>query len=188
MNIIKKFQTRLTVSKINATWRVIAFCGLIGLFIQVLVGSFLFFPYQAEFVDTVDLIPGNHTQVQNILDGEVLVGKEQFLQIMDANTTFISLGEKTISYMTKVDGVSYRYNQDTPINHGFYGNSYFVYSQEIEKGTVIRKIHRNTGIMVGAIIIPLVILFLLFLFTFRIQIKHVSGYGKNGVYVHVWVG
>lgn len=182
MSLIQAFQNDLQIEKASAVWRIIALCFLSVCFVVVVAIWLWSFPYESEFTDTVYLLHGNHTQVAAILDGEVLVGSEQFLRVAEGNQTFVSLGEKTVSYMTKVAGVSYRYNQDAPPPHG-----YSVSSQRISDQVVIRDIERDTSNMIiENIILPLALTAVVVLLIMRIQVKRVSGYGSNAVYAHVF--
>ncbi len=177
--LVPKFQERLEVSRANAIWRVIGFLFLSACFVVVIVLAATFFPYTASFTEEVSLLPGNHIQVEEILDGEVLLNGAQFLEIAQGNTIFVSLGEKTITYMAKVAGVSYRYDQVVPLRW-----NYFVSSQKIQQNEIlVREINRNVGVMIIVhIIIPLIALAMLFVLRVCIQGKRVSGQGRDAVF------
>lgn len=180
--LVPKFQERLNVSKANAIWRAIGFFSLVACSVATIAVVFTFFPYAASFTEEVPLLPGNHIQVQKILDGEVLVNKTQFLQTAEGNTTFVSSEEKTIVYMAKVAGVSYRYDQTVPLRYG-----YFVSSWQIQNGIVVREINRSKGMMIVTyVVIPMVVLFILFVLSLKVQLKYISGYGRDAVYRQVW--
>ena len=180
--LVPKFQERLDVSKANAIWRVIGFIFLTVCFVATIAVAATFFPYAASFTEEVALLPGNHVQVQQILDGEVLVDRAQFLEIAKGNTTFVAPGEKAIVYMAKVAGVSYRYDQTVHLRYG-----YSVSSQGIQNGMVIREINRSTGLMICFnLVLPLLILFFLFIFIIFTQTKKVSRWGSSAVYRKVW--
>ena len=157
--LIPKFQERLGVSRANAVWRVIGFLFLSACFVATIALVVIVFPYTAGFTEKIPLLPGDHTQVQKILAGEVLVNRAQFLQIAEGNTTFVALGTETIFYMTKVAGVSYRYDQDIQaIPLRFHWN-YFVSSQQIQNEMVVREINRkiNIGVTIILYILSLVV-------------------------------
>ncbi len=179
MNLVQKFQKELDVSKVNAVWRVIGFFFLSACFVATIVVPFVIFPRPSSFTEEVPLLPGNHVQVSKILDGEVLVGKTQFLQVAEGNTTFVSLEENGITYMTKVAGVSYRYDQAAVPRF-----PYVVSSQQIQqKGLVVRQMSRDTHDTVMIyIVLPLIPFIILFVFTYKTQYKHVSGYGCKVVW------
>jgi len=185
MSLVKKFQERLSISREMAIWRVIGFLFILACCVAVVVIAIADFPYAASFTEEVSLLPDNHVQVSKILDGEVLVGRDQFLQVAEGNTVFIALGEETITYMTKVAGVSYRYNKIlTPVRH------VYSVSQQIKNGMVVREMERNTGIMIMTYIVaPLFTLFILFILIIWTQTKRVSGWGwgESAVYREVWL-
>jgi len=179
--LVPKFQKRLKVSRVNAIWRVIGFLFLSVCFVAVIALAATFFPYTASFNEEVPLLPGNHVQVEKILDGEVQVNRAQFLEIAEGNTTFVSLEEETIFYMTKVAGVSYRYEQT--ISHPW---NYLVSSQKIQNEILVREINRNVGAMILChIILPLAVLGMLFCLRVFIQRKRVSEEGSDAVFRYV---
>jgi len=173
--LIPKFQKRLEIPRVNAVRRVVLFLFLSASFAATVALSVMLFPYTDGFTEKIPLLPGNHIRVQEILNGEVLVSRSQFLQIAKENVTFIALGKKAIVYMTKVGGVSYRYNED--IHHTRFG--YFVSSQSIQNEIAIRKIKRdNVNMIISHVGIPLLILAILYLFIGVAQTRHVSGRDK----------
>ena len=95
--LVSKFGEELDVSRTNAIWRVIGFFFLSTCFVAIIAFFFALFPYTASFTEEVVLLPGNHIQVQQILDGEVVVEKAQFLEMAKGNTTFVALGERIIT-------------------------------------------------------------------------------------------
>ena len=143
MGLVEKFQEKLEVSRKEAVARVIVFTVLSLCCLAVIAIVAIGFPYAGSYNETVALLPGDHVQVKEILDGEVLVDEAKFLQVAKGNTTFVELGEETIVYLTKVAGVSYRYEQTVPLRDG-----YKVSTQHVEGGTAVREINRKTGSMV----------------------------------------
>lgn len=181
MGLIQKFEERLEVSRNNAVFRVFAFLVCCALFVAVLAFAALNFPYAGAYTEKVALLPGNHIQVKEILDGEVLVDKENFLRIAAKNESFVALGDKAIVYMTKPAGVSYRYNQLIPLR-----NDYFVSSQKIEDGMAVREIKRSLGMTVYEVFLGLIVLFVLFVLGVYTQTRQVSGWGSSATYKNVW--
>lgn len=158
MNLVQKFQERLQISKEDAACRLIAFCLCAGLFAAIILGMAIYFPYASAHTEKVALLPGNHIQVQKILDGDVIVEEADFLRLASHNKSFVALEERQIVYMTKIAGVSYRYNQAVPLR-----NDYTVYSQQIENGMAVREIKRNLVTTAIQIIVVVLIFLLLFL-------------------------
>lgn len=179
--LVSMFRQRLGVSKGNAIWRVIGFLFLPICFVVTIIVAVTFFPYSESLTEEIALLPGNHIQVQQILDGEVLVDRAQFLKMAKGNPIFVASGEMTIVYMTKVAGVSYRYNQDTPLHL-----RYFVSSQKIRNGMLIKERGRSAFAMIlFNVISPLFTLFLLFFLIIRVQQKK-AGFGSSDAQRKVW--
>jgi hypothetical protein len=173
--LVPKFQEKLEIPKKEAISRVIRFFLLSACFVAVVVLVTTFFPYAASFTEEFVLLPGNHIQVEEILDGEVLLGEDQFLQKAEGSATFVALGEEAIVYMTKVAGISYRHDQTAPT----YFN-YYISSQKIQDGVALREMARIRSTMVFVwIVLPLIVLFALFMATLSAQWRDVSGKWKK---------
>ena len=134
--LITKFQKRLEIDRKNTIKRVSIFIFLVICSVSAIAVSPLFFSHSANFKEEIPILPGSYTQVVKIC-GDVLVDKDKFIEIKRNNQTltFISLNENTITYMTKVDGLSYYYEQIVPLAAG-----YSIRSQIIQEGFVIREI------------------------------------------------
>ena len=173
--LIPKFQKRLEIPRVNAVRRVVLFLFLSACFAATVALSVILFPYTDGFTEKISLLPGNHIRVQEILNGEVLVSRSQFLQMEKENVTFIALGKSAIVYMTKVRGISYRYNEDIHTRFG-----YFVSSQSIQNEFAIREIERdNKYIILNHIVLPLLILVFLYIFIGATQTRRVSGVDRD---------
>lgn len=181
MSLVQKFEEKLEVSRKNAIMRIAVLFFLILCFFAAIAYGVMNFPYAGGYAETVDLIPGNPVEVQKILDGEVMVGKPQFLAAVGRNTTFVALGDDTIVYMAKSAGISYRYVQDVPLKR-----FYFLSSQQIQDGKVVREIHRNMADTIVSSFFFLFLLFALLVFMIFTQTKHKSGWGSDSVYNSVW--
>jgi hypothetical protein len=182
--LVQKFQERLEVSRKTAMWRVIEFFIILFCTLAAISLAIILFPYAGGFTEKFPLLPGNRIQVAKILDGDVLVEDEnEFLRLAEKNVIFFSLGGNAIEYMTKVSGISYRYDQTIPLS-----SAYFVFSKKVTGNQVIRKIKRSLFYMIFVhIVLPLLILFVLFLLFVDIQQKRVSGWGKDTIYRQVWL-
>jgi hypothetical protein len=181
-NLIQKFQKELEVSKNNAILRVTLLVFLCICFFATIALAAFYFPYAGSYAEKVDLLSGSHVQVKEILGGDVLVDKPQFLQIAQGNGSFIALGENDIVYMAKALDISYRCEQVVPERYG-----YFVSSQHIEDGRAVREMARDTGATVKNIVLPGIMLICLFGCMVFVQTRHVSGYCSTAAYKSVWV-
>ncbi len=163
--LVPKFQKELGIPKGKAIWKVIQLIFLALCCIAATWLTIRTFPYAAGFTEQVSLLPGDHIQVSMILDGEVLVDKTQFSQIAEGNTIFVSPGGAIIAYMTKAEGISYRYNDAVPLRYG-----YSVSSQQIQNGMIDREITRDMATMIILYIaVPLVILLILYILFLFVQ-------------------
>ncbi len=181
--LVTLFQEKLDVSVKNATYRVIGVVVVLICAVATLVATISTFPFASNLTERISLLPGNYTQVDEIRDGDVMVNTAQFLQVAKGNTSFVSLGNRAIVYMTKVGGVSYRHEDAI----GWYF-SYYNTSSHIENGVLIRERERSVGEMIfGHIILPLMILFMLLLTFVQLESKRLSGWESNAEYASVWI-
>ena len=143
MNIVARFQERLEVTKGNAICRVIAFIFCCILFLGVLTCSIVFFGYDAKFEQKTPLLPGNHIEVESILNADVFVDKAKFLEVMNGNETFVLFSMRAswyedVFYMTNRAGLKYVYKQIIPVPDG-----YWIKSQKIQNGFLVNNIEWN---------------------------------------------
>jgi hypothetical protein len=180
--LVPLFQEKLNVSKTEAIWRVIGILVLSLFALAIAAAVIINFPIHSSFTQTIPLLPGNHVQVSKILDGEVLVGHDQFLQVAQGNPTFVSPGDDAIVYYTKAGGVAYRYEEKVHL-----GPPYTV-SSRIENGMVIRNMERDTlGMVLVFVVLPIIgFVGLLTLFV-KLDSKLLSGYGSGSKYLTVWL-
>jgi hypothetical protein len=185
--LVTLFEEKLEIPRAEAVKRVIKLvlcliCSLVAIGLAI-----AYFPYAPSFTEEFPLLPGgNHVQVSKILDGEVLVDRTQFLKVAEGSTTFISIFEgkmeENVIYMTKVEGVSYRYEQSIPAF-----NDYSISSFHVKNGVIVIEMERKTGTMIGLyIILPFCVVAIMFLFSTLIQSKRMSGFGSSAVYNGVW--
>lgn len=181
--LVGTFQARLQISRGEASWRVVGFCLFSIAVLAVIAATAAFFPRQGSYSDRIPVLPGQHTQVSQILDGEVLVERDQFLQLAKGKEAFIALGDGAISYMVKVDNVSYRHDQ----NAGYDKIRYGIGSQTIHEGVVVRELHRNLeAVTIGLFIVePLLLIVVLLFLVLTVQHKR---HGYRGPYNYVWIG
>lgn len=185
LSLVAKFQKELDVPKGEAIFRVIMFLLLLACFVAVVVLIFVYFPYTGTFTQKVPLLPGDHVEVKKILDGEVLLSRDQFLKKAKGNKVFVAFEDgterinKSIIYMTKTEGMTYRYDQPLP-NIGICDR---VASRSFKNGMAFRKISRDVVfVIVIFIIMPLLILVILLLLIHSTQRKK-KGYCE---YDYVW--
>jgi len=159
-SLISLFMERLGITKISAIKRIIGIAIVLLLAVAAVIGFLFIFPYASKISIQTELITDNHIQVSEILNGDVLVDKDYFLEISKGQQTFISLNNSTISYYFKKDGISYRYNQQV-----FYdSNNYYIADRNIKDSVLFVNLKRNTIVIV--IYIILIIFFLCFLLSF----------------------
>jgi len=177
--LVEKFQERLQVSRKNAIWRVLGFFFFVTCAIATIAIVFVIFPYTAKFTEEIPLLPGgSYVKVEKVLKADVLVNQSLFLRMAEGNPAFISFGEKFISYVVKVAGVSFRYDQDICSYGG-----YFVSSQQIKGETLTREVRRDTlRMIVFYIILPLLFLYLFYLLMGQTQLKWI----KFNERINVW--
>ena len=132
--LVSKFQQRLGISRGEAIRRVTIFCFFGVAFVAIIALAILFAPYHG-FTEKTPLLPGDHILVEKILDGDCLVSEADWLRLAEGSTTFVSGKVGAIVYMTKVDGIVYRYDQAIP--------DYFRYriaSQKVSDGMFVREL------------------------------------------------
>lgn len=171
-SLVGTFEAKLSCSSTEAVWRIIGLSLLLVAMVAVVASVVTFFPYQKERTESIPILHGNHVEVSEILDGEVLVEGDMFLGLSEGNTTFIALGDHTISYMTKVDGISYRHNQSVHLDM-----RYDVYAQEIRGDTVVRILHKSMQTTWGTFTFLPVLVLLALLVLARVLI-----YKQHGTY------
>ena len=177
-SLVATFERKLECSNDEAFWRVVEL-----FFIPVVMGGVIavvafFFPYQSSYTQEFPVLPGDHVQASKILDGEVLVDREQFLELAKGNQTFIAVGDSDIRYMVKEDGVSYLYVQSA----GHDGMRYYVGNHEIQDNVVVRELQRDMASMLALFIAsPIIVLVMLFELA---RMKTFKRHGHLGNYTH----
>lgn len=141
------------------------------------LGIFLFnyFPRETTVIRSYPLLPGKHTLVSSILDGDVGVNGDQFLEVAKGHQTFVAASYAAITYLVKVEGVSYRYDQHTdgpgsPRYYEAYTKAQIgtqVTNRSNEEGYIspkvlVREFHRDTGaVILLLLIVPAIVALLL---------------------------
>ena len=185
--LVTLFEESLEIPRAEAVKRVIKLILCVVCSLVVIGLTIVYFPYASSFTEKFPLLSGgSYVQVSKILDGEVLVDRTQFLKVAEGNITFVSIlegkVERNIIYMTKVGGMSYRYEQNVPTYH-----DYSVSSFRVENEKIVVEMEREMGTMIGTyIVLPLCLLALLSIAFSFIQAKKVSGFRDSAVYNSVW--
>ncbi|OGY27502.1 MAG: hypothetical protein A2Z42_03700 [Candidatus Woykebacteria bacterium RBG_19FT_COMBO_43_10] len=174
-SIVATFERKLECSRAEAIWRMIGLPIFLIAAIAVVGIAAAFFPYKSSYKQQIPALPGDHFQASEILDGEVLVNESQFLELASGNQTFIAPGKYDVSYMVKVGGISYRYDQPTSHN----SLRYNVGTQQVQDGVVIRELRRDPIVMVLLFIVIAGIFLLMFLVAATAMTFKERGYGSS---------
>ena len=109
--LIRFFQGRLGCSWEVATARVqrLAFL-LVTALAFIVLAVFLFRIMEHSSQKSVELLPGEHTIVSTIVDGDVVVDRESFIDLAYDNPSFVAQTKMFVSYFAEVEGVGFRFN------------------------------------------------------------------------------
>lgn len=111
--LIQKFTDKLGVSKGNAIARIISMMiiALVIIVVTIILFGVFFLHHPKSLEIQTDTISNNLIQVPEILNGDVLVGLDQFKEIAGNRQVFVSMNNEKIYYYIKVDNISYVYYQ-----------------------------------------------------------------------------
>jgi hypothetical protein len=180
--LVSTFQRKLEVSREEAKKKVGDFIIWTVLFLAALVSAIVFFPYSSQIIEETVLLPSTHVQSSEILTyGEVLVSRDQFLELAEGQKTFVAATHESTIYMMKKDGVWYRY--DDIVNRSFFQETYYRQSSySFQDETLIRVLQRRGDAIIGIGILAVFCLYLLFWGIDDAQSKRVSDEKTN----YVW--
>lgn len=141
-----------------------------------------FFPQESRYIQTISVLYGNHQQVEQIHGGEVLLGSNDFGNMLDkAEPSFMAVHEDHIDYMTKVDGVSYQYVQQVERNA-----NYMIYSSYVKDDRLVRDMRRNVRPIVGFVVLPILLVIIFASAIDSILTKEELGPGGMKIRRKVW--
>lgn len=194
-NLISKFQEKLSVSRENAIFRVVMMFIFVACFIATTVVTLINFPYHYNYPDIKVLVPDrNYEVVLNITEQGIQLTEKQFYDQLSLNDTiFVSVKSYgTATFMVNKKGASFYFKKDLTAGKSYFGGTYEIKNISINGYILTITQVRSTSEMFWlAIVVPISLLFLFFLFAYGIQYKRIGyGYGKDGKfetqYVEVW--
>jgi len=110
-SLVSFFQRRLGCSRIQAMVKLVLTLLTLSVAVAtVLISVHYYHNSTATRRDRLELLPGDHTVVAAILNGDVLVGRTDFERLSEGNPTFVALGGESVSYFTEIGGIGYRYD------------------------------------------------------------------------------
>lgn len=171
-SLILLFTEKLEIPKASAIVRIVCMGIVLLLALATIIIWFVFFPYNSEKSIQIETIPGQHTQVSEILNSDILIDQDHFLEISKNQKTFISFKESTISYYLKKEEISYRYDQQF-----FYDSRYDIDDRNIRDGILFVNLKRSTSVIATVFIIfPFLFICMLAVFFITIQKKKTDYY------------
>ena len=154
--LAKKFEDELKVSRKEAWLRMSLFLVFSLVVVVTITATAILFPWRSTITSSTPILPGNYTQVKEVI-GDLGIEQDEFLEkAKKAEITFISLEDRSNVYMIQEDGISYRYVQSVSWDWRYYE----VTDRGIQDGCAVRTCRPSYLRVFSCVLLSLIIIIL----------------------------